>query len=117
MMNDTSIAREITSRYDPIKWCDEDDSMIVDRRFRDIVETFIEMGYEPKTPDFLSKEQNQHTLEQANRSCLIINVRWRIESYHAHMKRRTLFNGRIESTFIPKAADSVPIVSAALNCC
>ncbi|CAF4073830.1 unnamed protein product [Rotaria sp. Silwood2] len=90
--------------------------MIVDRGFRDVIESFIVMGYEPRMPDFLAKGQKQHSVEQTNRSRLITKVRWRIESYHARMKKWTLFSGRIEKAFIPKVADCVRIVSAALNC-
>ena len=61
--------------------------MIIDRRFRDIVETFIEMFYEPTMPDFLSTGQNRHTVEQTHRSRLITKVRWRRESYHGRMKK------------------------------
>ena len=41
-------------------------------------------------PDFLTKGQKQHTVEQSNRSRLITKVRWRVESYHARMKKWAL---------------------------
>ena len=116
-MNDASIAKSITNTCDTLmKWCEKGDTMIVDRGFRDVIESFIEMGYEARMPDFLTKGQKQHTVEQANRSRLITKVRWRVESYHARMKKWTLLGGRIENAFIPKVADCVRIVSAALNC-
>ena len=103
-MNDASIAKEFTSTCGALlKRCEEGDIMIIDRRFRDIVET----GYEPKMPDFLTKGQNRYTLEQANRSPLITKVCWRTKSYHARMKKRMLFSGQIENDFIPKVADYV----------
>jgi hypothetical protein len=115
--NDVSIAKNITNTCESLlEWCEKGDLMIVDRGFCDVIESFIEMGYEPKMPEFLTKGQKQHTVEQANRSCLITKVQWRIESYHARMKKWTLLSGRIENAFIPKVADCVPIVSAALNC-
>ncbi|CAF3419459.1 unnamed protein product [Rotaria sp. Silwood2] len=116
-MNDASIAKNITDTCDILmKWCEKGDTMIVDRGFRDVIESFIDMGYEARMPDFLTKGQKQHTVEQANRSRLITKVRWRIESYHARMKKWALLSGRIENAFIPKVADCVRIVSAALNC-
>ena len=63
-MNNAPIAKEITSRCDAFaKWCERGDIMIIDRGFRNILETFIEMGYEPKMLDFLSKGKYQHTRE------------------------------------------------------
>ena len=92
------------------------DTMIVDRGFRDVIESLVETGYEPRMPDFLTKGQKQHTVEQSNRSRLITKVRWRVESYHARMKKWALLGSRIENAFIPKVADCVRIISAALNC-
>ena len=116
-LNDATIASSITNTCDALmRWCEIGDQMIVDRGFRDVMESFTNMGFEPKMPDFLTKGQKQHTVEQANRSRLITKVRWRIESYHARMKKWNLFSGRIENAFIPKVADCVRIVSAALNC-
>ena len=49
--------------------------MIVARGFRDVIESFVEIGYEPRMPDFLTKGQKQHTVEQSNRFRLITKVR------------------------------------------
>jgi hypothetical protein len=116
-MNDASITKQITNTCDAlVKWCHHGDVMICDRGFRDVIESFTDMGYEPKMPEFLIRGQKQHTTEQANKSRLITKVRWRVESYHARMKKWMLLSGRIENAFIPKIADCVRIVSAALNC-
>ncbi len=116
-MNDASITKQIMSTCDAlVKWCHHGDVMICDRGFRDVIKSFIEMGYEQKMPEFLTKGQKQHTIEQANKSRLITKVRWRIESYHARMKKWMLFSSRVENIFIPKIADCIRIVSAALNC-
>ena len=90
--------------------------MIVHREFRDVIESFVEMGYETRMLDFLTKAQKQHTVEQANRSRLITRACWSVESYYCRMKKWTLFGDRIENAFIPKAANCVRVVSAALDC-
>ncbi|CAF0845280.1 unnamed protein product [Didymodactylos carnosus] len=110
-------AKNITNTCETlIEWCEKGDTMIVDRGFRDVIDSFVEMDYEPKMPEFLTKGQKQHTVEQANRSRLITKVRWSVESSHARMKKWILLGGRVENAFIPKLADCVRIVSAALNC-
>ncbi|CAF1548492.1 unnamed protein product [Didymodactylos carnosus] len=87
-MNDASTAKNITNTCETlIEWCEKGDAMVVDRGFRDVIDSFVEMDYEPKMPEFVTKGQKQHTVEQANRSRLITKVRWRVESYHARMKK------------------------------
>ena len=54
-MNDASIAKSIANTCDTLtKWCEKGDTMIVDRGFRDVIESFIEMDYEARMPDFLT---------------------------------------------------------------
>ena len=90
--------------------------MIVDRAFQDVIESFVEIGYEPRMLDLLTKGQKQHSVEEANRSRLITKVRWKVESYRARMKKWILLGNRIENAFIQKVVDCVRIVSAAFNC-
>lgn len=116
-MNDASIAKTITRTCDElIEWCEEGDIMIVDRGFRDVMEVFCDLGYEVKMPEFLTKGKKQHDAIEANRSRMVTKIRWRVESYHARLKKWTLLGSRIENAFIPKVADCIRIVSAALNC-
>jgi hypothetical protein len=83
-MNDATIVKNITNTCGTlVKWCKKGDTMICDRGFHDVIESFIDMGYEPKMPAFLTKGQMQHTVEQANRSRLTTKVWWMVESYHA----------------------------------
>ena len=116
-MNDTLFTKQIANTCDAlVKWCHLGDIIACDRGLRDGIEAFTDMGYEPKMPEFLTRGQKQHTTEQANKSRLITKVGWRVESYHARMKKWMLLSGGIENTFIPKIVDCVRIVSAALNC-
>lgn len=116
-MNDASIAKTITNTCDELTdWCEEGDVMIVDRGFRDVMNVFHGLGYEVKMPEFLTKGKKQHDTEAADKSRLITKIRWRVESYHARLKKWTLIGSRIENAFIPKVADCIRILSAALNC-
>lgn len=116
-MNDASIAKAITNTCsDLMQWCQEGDTMIVDRGFRDVIDVFVELGFEPKMPSFLTKGKRQHDAQEANRSRLITKVRWRVESYHARLKKWLLIGGRVENAFVPKISDCIRILSAALNC-
>ncbi|CAF1384160.1 unnamed protein product [Didymodactylos carnosus] len=55
-MNDASIAKNIINTCETlIEWCEKGDTMIVDSGFRDVIDSFVEMGYEPKMPEFLTK--------------------------------------------------------------
>ena len=55
-MNDATLAKNITDTCDALmKWCEKRDTMVVDRGLRAIIESFVEIGYEPRMPDFLTK--------------------------------------------------------------
>ena len=62
-----------------------DDTMVVDRGFRDIIDTFEQLGYEAYMPSYLQKNQTQHTTEEANNARLVTKVRWTVESHHARI--------------------------------
>ena len=68
-MNDASVAQHILHTFDRlIGWCKNDGVMIVDRGCWNVIDTFLEIGYEPKMPAFLRKGQTEHTTEEANKS-------------------------------------------------
>ncbi|CAF2155112.1 unnamed protein product [Rotaria magnacalcarata] len=114
--NDASITNHITKTKNALmEWCEPGDIMIVDRGFRDIVEAFSDLGYEPKMPIYLPKGQKQHTTNEANEARLVTKVRWTVESYHARLKKWRFFSDRIENQLLPKLHDCVRIVSATLN--
>lgn len=114
--NDASIAERILkTRNELVEWCDYGDIMICDRGFRDVIQTMSNLGYEVKSPVYLSKSQNQHTTTDSNESRLITKVRWTVESYHARMKKWRILSDRIENQFLPKLGDMVRIISACLN--
>ena len=68
-MNDVSITQHVLCTCNSlIGCCEDDDVMLVDRGFRDVIDIFRKIGYEPKMPAFLRKGQTQHTTEEANES-------------------------------------------------
>ena len=66
--------------------------MIVDRGFRDIIEVFSDLGYEPKMPVYLRKGQKQYTTQEVNEARVVTKVRWTVESYHARLKKWRFFS-------------------------
>ncbi|CAF1398772.1 unnamed protein product [Didymodactylos carnosus] len=114
--NDARISDYIVSTKKALEgWCENDDVMICDRGFRDVVDVFSELGYEPKMPVYLKKGQNQHTTKEANESRLVTKVRWVVESFHARLKKFRLLSERIDNQLVPKPEQCVRITAAALN--
>ncbi|CAF1566373.1 unnamed protein product [Didymodactylos carnosus] len=114
--NDASISDYIVSTKKELEgWCENDDVMICDRGFRDVVDVFSELGYEPKMPVYLKKGQNQHTTKEANESRLVTKVRWVVESFHARLKKFRLLSERIDNQLVPKLEQCVRITAAALS--
>ena len=90
--NDATIASHIVKTKNRLgEWCDYGDVMIVDRGFRDVVQVFSDLGYEPQMPVYLPKGQKQHTTKEANETRLVTKVRWTIEPYHARIKKWRFF--------------------------
>ena len=115
-MNDTSIIQHVLRTCDSlIGWCEDDDVMLVDRGFRDVIYTFRKIGYELKMPAFLTKGQTQHTTEEANESRLCTKNLRVVESYHARIKKWRLLAETVQNSFIPSLNDCARIISAALN--
>ena len=79
--NDASIAKHIfvNNKQDIINWLHEDDIIVVDRGFRDAVNTIRRFGFNVEMPDFLDGEKQLPT-KQANHSRCVTKVRWVIES-------------------------------------
>ena len=90
--NDADITRKITEmKTSLVDWCKMDDTMVVDRGFRDVIDTFEQLGYEAHKPSYLRKNQTQHTTEEANKATLVTKVRWTVESHHARIKKFLFF--------------------------
>ncbi len=79
--NDASIIKHIIKNDDQgIKtWLHDDDIIIVDRGFRDAVNSMEELGFQVKIPAFL-KGKKQFSTQEANRNRIITKNRWIIEN-------------------------------------
>ena len=63
-------------------WLQEDDVTVLDRGFRDVIETFEQLSIECKMPAYFSKGMSQHPTDKANHSRLVTKVRWSVEANH-----------------------------------
>ena len=80
-----------------------------------MLDIFEDMGLECRMSSYLGKGCAQHTLEEANSSCLVTKVRWVVEAYHGRMKKFRFFDEVIDHSFVPALGSLNRIVTAALN--
>ncbi|CAF1115343.1 unnamed protein product [Didymodactylos carnosus] len=79
--NDASIAKNIfiNNEQDILNWLHEDDIIVVDRGFRDSINTIERFGFNVEMPDFL-KGKKQLSCKEVNHSRCVTKVRWILES-------------------------------------
>ena len=79
--NDASIAENlfINNEQDILNWLQDDDIIVVDRGFRDAINTIERYGFNVQMPDFL-KGKKQFSSKEANHSPCATKVRWIVES-------------------------------------
>ncbi|CAM4849082.1 unnamed protein product [Rotaria magnacalcarata] len=79
--NDAKIIQHclLNNEQDILKWLKDDDIIILDRGFRDVVPTMKMLGFQTVMPSFLNGRP-QLTTEEANESRLVTANRWVIES-------------------------------------
>ncbi|CAF2141157.1 unnamed protein product [Rotaria magnacalcarata] len=115
-LNDASIAEEILATNNALAtWLGSNGHIIVDRGFRDVIETFQDLGYETHMPSFLKKGEKQHSTIDMNNSRMCTEIRWSVEAFHGRLKKWRIFQDKIHNSLIPKLKDIVRIVSATLN--
>ena len=105
----------MTLNDDLREWLCEGDVCVVARWFRDVLDTFEDLGLEPKMPSFLNKGTPQHTVEEENTSRLVTKVWWVVEAYHGRIKKFFDNTGIIEQAQIPLLGTLNRVVTAALN--
>lgn len=79
--NDAAIADSIFKRNQGqiLDWLQDEDVIVVDRGFRDVVGTIVQLGFKVEIPHFL-KGRKQLSAQEANRTRCVTKVRWVIES-------------------------------------
>ncbi|CAF1060022.1 unnamed protein product [Rotaria magnacalcarata] len=114
--NDAAISRAILDKCTELSVLREDnDTHIVDRDFRDVVEEFQALGYDLKMTGLLSKGDKQLSTIEANGSRLITKCRWVVESFHVRFKKWRFFSERIDQSFLLNLGTLSRIVAASLN--
>lgn len=98
-----------------LEWVQPDDILIVDRGFRDSIETLEEHLLIPKMPRFLDKGSHQLDTLDANSSRLVTKIRWVVESVNGLMKTWKALGQVVPNTQIPYIRDYVRIVCAICN--
>ena len=79
--NDASIAESILKNKEEniLGWLEEDGVIVVDRGFRDAVETMNQLGFNVQMSDFLKGKKQLFTMD-ANHARSVTKVRWVIEA-------------------------------------
>ena len=83
ILNDANITKEIIETSNSIvMWLGSEGHMIIDRRFKDVVQVFEDLGYETHLPSFLINGETQLSTEGINIGRLCTKTRWVVEAFH-----------------------------------
>jgi hypothetical protein len=91
------------------------DVFIVDRGFRDSIDTLKDLGIRTEMPSFLEKGQKQLTTEHSNTSRLVTKIRWVVESANGRLKSWKYFEKVIPNSQIPNIGDYIQIICSLCN--
>ena len=75
-LNNASIAKEILETNNTLAtWLGDNGHIIIDRGFRDVVQTFQNLDYEIHMPSFLENGEKQHSTVDRNNSRICTKIR------------------------------------------
>lgn len=95
---------------------EEDDVLILDRGFRDAIESAESQGLACFMPELLKKNQVQFTTTEANKSRLVTMLRWVVESVNGRLKNKfKFFEDIICASYFPKLPGLLKVTVAILN--
>ncbi|OXA38533.1 hypothetical protein Fcan01_26735 [Folsomia candida] len=95
---------------------EEDDVLILDRGFRDAIESAESQGLACFMPELLKKNQVQFTTTEANKSRLVTMLRWVVESVNGRLKNKfKFFEDIIYASYFPKLPGLLKVTVAILN--
>ncbi|CAF4204039.1 unnamed protein product [Rotaria sp. Silwood2] len=111
--NDASIIKHclFENKGGMLNWALDDDVMILDRGFRNAINSMKMIGLQAAMPDFLTGGNKQFDAAQANRTSCITKVRWVVASTSGKSERRGTQYDEGSST-IQYKANPYPIVEA-----
>lgn len=97
-------------------WFQEGDIVIVDRGYRDSINSLQELGLHYYMPPFLPPNQRQLTTNEANQARLITTTRWIVEARNGHFKSIfKFFRQPISAIHAAKLRDYYLIAGALIN--
>ena len=99
-----------------LTWIKDNDIMILDRGFRDLLSVLKSLDIDATTPSFLDPNRRQFDVHDANRSQFITKLRWVVESVNARLKRFRWFSQTIQNSALPSVSNFLAIAAALINC-
>ena len=102
-LNYASIAKAIFETNNPLAtWLGGNSHIIIDRGFRDVVQTFQNLGYATHMPSFLKNGEKQHSTVNIDNSRMCTKIRWTVEVFHGRIKKWLVFDNKLQNSRIPK---------------
>lgn len=115
--NDANILDHIlsTNEEEILDWLRPEDTFVVDRGFRDVLDQIRSHGFNVYMPSFLSKSTKKYTTAEANQNRFITKIRWIVESVNGRIKQFKFFDRVIQNSSLPYVHDYLRIVCAITN--
>lgn len=92
----------------------QDDILIVDRGFRDSINTMEDLGLNVILPSFLNGRR-QFTSSEANESRHVTKLRWVVEAVNGRIKQFKFFSNTIQNSSLPFLEQYLLITCAMIN--
>ena len=115
--NDASMLRNILDKNADgiMDWLQEGDIFILDRGFRDILNSLEDDGFETKSPSFLPKAEKQLPTSEAYHSRLVTKIRWAVECVNGRIKSWKYFDKIVPNSDVHNIQSYLLIVAALCN--
>ncbi|CAF4409306.1 unnamed protein product [Rotaria socialis] len=92
----------------------QDDVVVVDRGFRDSINTMEGFGLNVTLPPFLN-DRRQFATDEANESRCVTKIRWVVEAVNARLKQFKFFSNTVKNLSIPHLEEYLSIVCSIIN--
>ncbi|CAF3548310.1 unnamed protein product [Rotaria socialis] len=114
--NDAAILKHclLNNEQQILNWLRDDDILVLDRGFRDVVNTLSRLRLQVAMPGFLHN-QKQFSPDEANRTRFVTKTRWVVESVNGKIKNWKFFAQTLQNTSLPFAGNCLDIVCALIN--
>ncbi|XP_035702689.1 uncharacterized protein LOC118434065 [Folsomia candida] len=116
--NDAGILKSILSELPPDSpYLKPGDHHILDRGFRDVIQTLLRLGHLTHMPELLDTDDKQFTTSQGNESRRVTLVRWLVEAVNGRIKKKfKLFRETVPGGYLEKLPMLFRIGCALINC-